>query len=176
MTPDDELSEWESDDEAPTVHTRYQFEVAKQEQGESENEADSLRASSDEEYEYDYNEYEEVATREVVIKTNNVGSLRMLMDSFYRFNKMNGRHVIKAVSATTGRVTLHDVNMALTTECRTIYCLRTDTIDKMTLNKAKVQGVKILQFEVFHQLLDAIFEPFFEEVLEENSSQGSISA
>jgi len=102
-------------------------------------------------------------TYEVVVKTNNVGSLRMLVDSFYRFNKLHGSLLIKALSPSTGRVTIDDIQRASGTESRTVFCLRTGPFSPHTSQRAEELGVTISSFSVFHELLDAVFEPFFTE-------------
>lgn len=187
QTPDDELSDWESDDEAPTVHTKYSLEVGQASESESENDSESesekvaagvdSESDSDVEAEWYPNDADTPANDapaapfEVVIKTNNVGALRMLLDSLYRFNKMHGRHVVKAIRATTGKVMAEDLENALTTSSKTVYCLRTGFHDKFTENKAREKGVQVRSFPVFHQLLDAVFEPIFQPEASDNDEE-----
>jgi len=165
LTPDDELSDWEEGALPPTVHTKYSLlePVAPIE--------DDSGSEDDGSHYYNNPQTTAVAAPvrprtqqeafEVVVKTNNVGSLRMLLDSFHRFNKLHASVLIRALRPSTGRVTMDDIMRASSTPSRTVFCLRTGPFGPQAVKRAEDHGVTIARFDVFHELLDAVFEPFF---------------
>lgn len=162
LTPDDELSEWEEGEQPPTVHTKYRLlepVAAVEEDSGSEDDGSQYYATPQANSPRVRTQQQEAF--EVVVKTSTVGSLRMLLDSFHRFNKLHASVLIRALKPGTGRVTMEDIVRASSTPSRTVFCLRTGPFGPQAVQRANEHGVKIIRFDVFHELLDAVFEPFF---------------
>ena len=90
----------------------------------------------------------------VVIKTGNIGALRMIYESIDHMNAADPLNpVIHAVEANVGVVTKQDIVLAQSYACP-IYCFRNDSYGKREKEQADRSHVQIIEYGHFQHFID----------------------